>query len=84
MSFLSSFVSNISYSPPLIRAREAAESSAALLSTLAGLLGDLGTMAEPSVCIPEIMCRALGALCEMWVRAKAGLDITDYREKSNY
>lgn len=42
VSFLSSFVSSISYPLPLIRAREAAKSSAALLSTLAGLVGDLG------------------------------------------
>lgn len=40
-------------------------------------------MAEPSVSHPEVMCRACGALGEMWVRAKAGLDTTNFREESN-
>lgn len=42
MSFLSTFVFNVNYSPPLITAREAAKSSAVLLSTSVDLLGDLG------------------------------------------
>lgn len=41
MSFLSTFVFNVNYSPPLIRHREAAKSSAVLLSTLADLMADL-------------------------------------------
>lgn len=73
MSLLSTFVSNINYSPPLVRAREAAESSAVLRSTLADLLHDLGRSGWP-LCHPEITWRALGPLIEMWVRANAGLD----------
>lgn len=69
MSLLSTFVFNVNYSPPLIRAREAAKSSAALLSTSTDLMGD------PSVCHSEIIWRALRTLGEMSVRANAGLDI---------
>lgn len=79
VSFLSSFVSSTHYPPPLIRAREAAKSSAALLSTLAGLLGDLGH--DGRVLCLSPWDNVQGLWSSGW--NVAGLDITNFREKSN-